>query len=199
MQRDPLRFAQAFFEFLNVFTEICKIPCDGKFVFANQMEPLRLSAFILHPEHLGQRHGFVEMVVAETTEDHRVTAQPAQRHGFCGQAFVIFFALVVAAHIGCQAAFARFGTGGLVEDHPVRGNQQGRECVHQCGFSRADVARQQRVFTVSCDAPNMLVKGAPVEHLKALKAKTRRFKHIRDIGNNSFSREHGCGTPQGAC
>ena len=176
VQRDSRHFAQPFFEFLNVFTEAGKIPCNGKFAFGYQVKTLRLPLVILHPEHLGQRHGFVEMLVAKTAQNHRIAPQPAQGHGFSGQAFIIFFALVIAAHIRSQAAFTRFGAGCFVEHHPMRGNQQRGNRIHQRGFSRADVACQQGIFTIGTDAPDALVKRAPVEHLKVVEAKTRRFK-----------------------
>ena len=77
VQRNRRHFAQTFFEFLNIFTETGKIACDSQLFLGNNVETLRLTFVVLHPEHLRQGHGFVEMLIAKTPEDDRVTSQAA--------------------------------------------------------------------------------------------------------------------------
>ena len=45
-------------------------------------------------------------------------------------------------HVGAQRSFFAVRTGSLVVGDPVGRHQQGGDGIHQCGFARADIARQ---------------------------------------------------------
>ena len=52
------------------------------------------------------------------------------------------------------------------------GDQQRRHRVHQRRFARADVAGQQGIVASGGQCPDLLVEGAPVQHLQPLQSET---------------------------
>ncbi len=144
-------------------------------VVGNRQRPLGrheqargLALRVFQPEHLGQRHGLVVALVAKHRQDDRVARRIAQRHRPAAPGDLVALALVVAQHVGAQAALAGIGPGGLVVGHALRRHQQRGDGIDQGRFARTDVAREQAVAAIELVAPDTLVEGAPIEHLQPL-------------------------------
>ena len=78
----------------------------------------------------------------------------------------IALGFIMSQHIGTQGTFSVIRAGRLVIGHPVGRNQQGGNGIHQRGFSGADVAGKQSVFTIKLQRPYSAIKSAPIEHLQ---------------------------------
>ena len=165
------RAAQALAQLGDVGAEAGEVRGDRQRVLGAEVEARRLALWLLEPEHLGQAHGLVVAGVVEHAEDHRVAAGLAQAERARGAGDLVALGLVVAEHVGAQAALAGVGAGGLVVGDAVGGDEQRGDRIDQGGLARADVAGEQPVAAVELQRPHVAVEGAPVEHLQALQAK----------------------------
>ena len=86
-------------------------------------------------------------------------------------AIVILLGGIEAVEVGFQRALLLLGACRLVEGQLAGGHQQGGETIHQSRFATADVAGQQAVVALYGQMPDLLIEGAPVEHLETHQAK----------------------------
>ena len=116
-------------------------------------------------EHLRHRHRLIETLVDEHPEDDRVGAMVSQADGPRQPRSLDPLGLVVTFDVTAKCPLLGFGARCLVVGDPVRRQQQSRDRIDHRGLPAADVAGEQRGVPIGSQAPDPLVKRAPVEHL----------------------------------
>ena len=166
------QLAQLLAQGFDVVAEVAEMLPDGQCFFCGDIQAQRLAGGFREPEYLRQREGAVKALVAKTGQQDAIAVGVPKRHGTGAAGFLVVLALVVAQHVGAQIAFACGCACGLVVGDVPGLHQQSSQGVHQSGFARADVAREQAVVPVQGIAANAAVKSAPVERLQLVQTKT---------------------------